>query len=72
MFMTYLLFAIFFAKRAFIPIPGMLVPFAAFPRGACGTTIWAAWEGLCSGWMGAETGESVGVDVADMLIDNKG
>lgn len=51
-----------------MPIPGaaMAFPFVAFPRGACGTTTCAACEGLCIGWMGAETGESLGVEVADI------
>lgn len=46
-----LVFAIFLAKRAFMPIPGMvlLAPFATCPRGACGTTMCAACEGLCIG-----------------------
>lgn len=51
-----------------MPMPGAAAfPFVAFPRGACGTTIWATWEGLCIGWMGAEAGESFGMEVEDMV-----
>jgi hypothetical protein len=66
--LTNLLFAIFFAKRAFMPIPcaTLAAPFVALPRGACGTTICAACDGMCMGWMGAEMGESFGVEVVDM------
>ena len=66
---TYCVFANFFARRAFAPMPGAWLywPFVAFPSGAWGTTTCAAWEGLCSGWMGVPMGESVGVEVADML-----
>lgn len=41
--------------------------FTTFPSGAWGTTTCAAWEGLCKGWMEAPIGESLGVDVADMV-----
>lgn len=47
---TYLDFAIFFAKRAFMPIPGApTVPLVALPSGAWGTTTFAACKGLCMG-----------------------
>jgi len=58
----------FLAKRAFTPIPGATAdPFVAFPRGACGTTICAACDGLCIGWIGADMGESLGVEVEDIV-----
>ena len=59
---TYVLFAIFFASNAFAPMPtGTLEP---MPSGACGTTTFAAWDGLCSGC--TEMGEPFGVEVVDM------
>jgi hypothetical protein len=41
----YWFFAIFFANKAFAPIPGR--PFAAL----WGRETMAAWEGLCRGWI---------------------
>ena len=61
--------AILLARRAFTPRPGAL-PLVALPRGAWGTTMCAACEGLCSGW--TCRGEASGVEVADMaLLDVK-
>lgn len=49
-----------------MPMPGRTdFPLVVLPRGACGTTIWAAWDGLCIGWIDA--GESFGVEVEDMV-----
>lgn len=71
---THWLFAIFFANKALTPIPGIwfATPFVlAFPSGAWGTTTCAACDGLCKGWTEAtEAGESFGVDVVDITIQN--
>jgi hypothetical protein len=66
---THKLFAIFFARRAFEPIPAGWL--ATFPSGAFGTTTCAAWAGLWSGRIGAEMGESLGVVVADIASSEK-
>ena len=60
-------FGMRFAKSAFAPIPGAWL--STLPSGAWGSTTFAACEGLCSGW--TELGESFGVDVVDMMKDNK-
>lgn len=51
-------------------MPGIWLywPLVVLPRGAWGTTTWAACAGLCMGWMGVPTGESLGVEVADIMI----
>jgi hypothetical protein len=58
-----------FARKALVPIPGpwFIGPLVAFPRGACGTVTCAAFWGLCRGWIWTEAGESLGVEVADMM-----
>ena len=64
------LLAMRFANKAFAPIPGLLTTFRS--RGALGTTTFAAWPGLWRGWMGVATGESLGVDVADIMEGDGG
>ena len=69
---TCMLLAIFLARRAFAPKPGAWFtgPFVALPRGAWGTTTWAACDGLCRGW--TWTGEAEGVELADMTMRETG
>lgn len=63
---THELFAIFLASRARAPIPGAwdAIPLGILPTGACGTTTFAACEGLWSGCTGS--GEPLGVESVDM------
>ena len=57
--------AIFLANNALAPRPGAL-PLVVLPRGACGTTTFAACEGLCSGWTSIE--EESEVETEDIVI----
>lgn len=63
---THRLFPILFPSNAFAPMPGAWL--AMLPNGAWGITTLAASDGLCSGWMGVALGESLGVDVDDIVV----